>query len=301
MRIIKVAPNADIDLYLKMLKTVQIGGHKIKLTKYIYTRAAELGESTIPQLYFKIMESLGGNIDLPLIPQINKMYRLYLSRISYLIKKGGLYVENIPTIDREYKSLMRMLIYCLRNNISSFEAEYRDEKYTFRVLNIRDVLKHSYLSFFLVAERLAVPQYVDEIVTATGLTRALVETYLKILKMYKLVRSKHGQYVFRSKDDYIKVREASEAKKQRVLDKLMRYCKAIRLFKDGCSIREISRLTGLSPQYIHRLINREISGNRIVLYAQRLVEENLLSMEDYITLRDFLLNNRRLNAVNRLF
>jgi hypothetical protein len=271
-----------------MLKTVQIGGHKIKLTKYIYNQALELGESTIPQLYFKIMVSLGGNIDLPLIPQINKMYRSYLSRLIYLVKKGGLYVEHVPARDRDYDEIMRLLIYCVKNNISSFTAEYRDETYNFRVLNIRDILKHSYLSFFFVAERLAMPQYIEEIVEATGLAKGLVETYLKVLKIYKLVKVKNGRYVFKNKDDYIRIMIAGEAKKQRVLDKLMRCSRAIMLYKEGYDIREISRLTGLSPQYICRLLSRNIIGSRILLYAKRLYEESLLPAEDYETLESFL-------------
>jgi len=288
MRIIKVVPGADIDLYLTMLKTVQIGGHKIKLTKYIYSRALELGESTVPELYFKIMGSLGGNIDLPLIPQINKTYRIYLSRLLYLIKKGGLKVESVPDVDEEYRELMRLLNYCLKYNIPQFEAEYRDEVYRFRVLNLRDILKHSYLSFFLVAERLATPQHAEEIAGSTGLTRGLVETYLKVLRMYGLVKMTREGYVFKSKEDYLQVRMAGEAKKQRVLDKLTRYVKAIKLYYQGYNIKEIARATSLTPQYVHRLLNRKISGNRILLYAERLTQESMLSEEDYDLLRRFL-------------
>lgn len=290
MRIIRAGPKIHLDLSLKMLKTVQIGGHRIKLTMYIYNRALELEEPTIPELYFKIMGSLGGNIDVPLIPQINKMYRSYLSRLLYLIHKGGLYLQNTSERDLEYQKLMRLLAYCLKYNIKTFEAKYRDEKYLFRVLSLRDILKHSYLSFFIVAERLAVPQYIDEIAEVTGLTRGLIETYIKVLKMYRLIKSSAGRYVFREKQDYVRVREAGEVKKQRILDKLVRFSKAIALYRSGYEIKEITKLTGLSPQYINKIIRREIPGRRLLLYADRLFEERLLSEEDYITLLSYLKN-----------
>lgn len=288
MRIIRPKPDADIQLSLTMLKTVQIGGHKIKLTQYIFNRALELGETTIPELYFKIMESLGGNIDLPLIPQINKTYRSYLSRLTYLIKKGGVSVESTPEKDCEYAALMKYLIYCLRNDISYFEARYRDDTYKFRVLKLRDILKHSYLSFFLVAERLATPHYIEELEEATGLGKGLIETYLKVMKMYKLIHVKGGRYVFKDKEKYIKVREAGEAKKQRILDKLIRYSKAIKMYQEGYNLKAISKVTGFTIQYLHHLLGGDINGKRILIYAKRLNEEGLLSTEDYDTLNSFL-------------
>lgn len=296
MRIIKPKLDSDINLSLTMLKTVQIGGHKIKLTQYIYNRALELGESTVPELYFKVMESLGGNIDLPLIPQVNKTYRSYLSRLMYLLKKGGLYAEYIPEKDNEYAVIMKCLTYCLINDIPYFEAKYRDDTYTFRVLNFRDILKHSYLSFFLVAERLATPQHMEELEEATGLGRGLIETYLKVMRMYRLIHMKSGKYVFKDKEKYIKVREAGEAKKQKVLDKLVRYSRAIKLFNSGYDLRSISKFTGFTVQYLHHLLKGEINGSRILIYAKRLNSEGLLPDEDYIVLKNFLtVSNSKVN------
>jgi hypothetical protein len=271
-----------------MLKTVQIGGHRIKLTQYLYNRINKEGEATVPELYFIIMGSLGGYIDLPLIPQVNKTYRAFTSRLAYLIKKGGVDIVNINERDHEYRKLMKYLLYCLRSDISTFEAEYRNKKYVFRVLTLRDILKHSYLSFFMVAERLAIPHYIDELTDKLGIGRSLIETYLKVMRMYRLIKSSRGRYVFRNKELYLRVREAGEVKKYKVLDKLIRYSKAIRLHKEGKDLRQISKSTGFSIQYLNYILNKNVGGNRILLYAYRLYEDDLLPLEDYETLERFI-------------
>ena len=288
MRIVKPKQDKDFQLSLKMLKTVQIGGHKIKLTQYILTRTLELGEATIPELYFKIMESLGGNIDLPLIPQINKTYRTYLSRLIYLIKRGGLSIELTPEKDYDYLKILRYLTYCLRNEILFFKARYRDNTYTFRVLRLRDILKHSYLSFFFVAERLATPRHIEDLEEATGLSRSLIETYVKIMKLYKLIKMECGKYVFRDRESYIMIRTAAEVKKQRVLDKLIRYSKAIKMYRKGYDLKSISKATGFTIQYLHSLLSRNINGRRVLMYCERLYQEGILPAENYQILKSFL-------------
>jgi len=293
LRIIVPGDTEDFQLSLRMLKTVQIGGHRVKLTQYLYNRISEEGEVTVPELYFIIMGSLGGNIDLPLIPQVNKTYRAFLSRLTYLIKKGGVKILNIDERDYEYKRLMKYLLYCLKSDISTFEAEYRNKRYVFRVLTLRDILKHSYLSFFIVAERLAIPQHIEELVEKLGIGRSLIEMYLKVMRMYRLIRVTKGRYVFRNRDLYVRVREAGEVKKYKVLDKLMRYSKAIRLYWEGYDIRDIARATGFSIQYLHYILHRSVGGNRILLYADRLYKDGLLPEEDYITLGSFISSHQK--------
>jgi hypothetical protein len=188
---------------------------------------------------------------------------------------------------------MKYLLYCLKSDISTFEAEYRNKRYVFRVLTLRDILKHSYLSFFIVAERLAIPQHIEELVEKLGIGRSLIEMYLKVMRMYRLIRVTKGRYVFRNRDLYVRVREAGEVKKYKVLDKLMRYSKAIRLYWEGYDIRDIARATGFSIQYLHYILHRSVGGNRILLYADRLYKDGLLPEEDYITLGSFISSHQK--------